>query len=144
MEKLSNWPLHPLLVHFPIGVWTCATLADIAMYIGFVPSQFIQATYYALWFANLGAFVTVLAGFWDWASNKFTKEAQSVLYKHIIFASTAFVLYLAASLIRSNGVQANIQTLEIVLEVAGLLALLLAGHLGGTLVFQHQIATKKP
>lgn len=126
-------PLHPALVHLPLGGWMVAALLD------FLPGdaapenreQTERAADLALLLATLGAVPTIAAGWTDWSNTR--QQARRTGLIHGTLAETAFLLSGASLLARHKGKRG----LGKALSGAGLGAALVAGLLGGQLVYGH-------
>lgn len=126
-------PLHPALVHLPLGGWMVAGLLD--FWPGGDPGERAgreRAADLALLFGTLGAVPTVAAGWTDW-SNVRRGPARREGLLHGLLAETAFTLCAASLLARKGGRRG----LGKALSGAGLGAALLAGTVGGNLVYGH-------
>ena len=123
-------PLHPALVHLPLGGWMVAALLD------FMPGgdeQTERAADLALLLATIGAVPTIAAGWTDWSNTR--RQARRTGLIHGTLGETAFLLSGASLLARHKGKR----TLGKALSGAGLGAALVAGLLGGQLVYGHGI-----
>lgn len=122
-------PLHPALVHLPLGGWMVAGLLD--FWPGGGPER-ERAADLALLLGTVGAVPTIAAGWTDWSNVRPGKARREGLL-HGLLAETAFLLSTASLLAR----QRRKRTLGRALSGAGLGAALLAGTIGGNLVYGH-------
>src|SRR5437763_10089527 len=85
--KPLHHPLHPLLVHFPIGLFFFSFALDIAhLILGSAPALVVGA-FYSMAFGIIGALIAALPGLADYSeirsghrSEEHTSELQSPMY----------------------------------------------------------------
>lgn len=133
-------PLHPALVHFPVACWTLATATDFAsLWLGEAAWQ---------WSAGLLtvgcalALLAMLAGLVEMAR---VPEGAALrdAYLHMGAMLTALTLYGTRLLLRLDGLQPLApDTLALLLDGAGFIALAVGGWLGGRLVYGHGVGQR--
>ena len=125
-------PLHPAVVHFPLGLLLSATAADLARLAGLTGDSHIAAVLMAGGLAM--GLVAMAAGMVD-----FTKlDAAVVPYalQHMGAVGTAWLGYAIALYLRRDALSgADASTASLVLSIASALILSLGGWLGGRLVY---------
>jgi nitrite reductase/ring-hydroxylating ferredoxin subunit/uncharacterized membrane protein len=130
---LLGHPLHPAITDIPIGAWTLTVILDIIWLIS--PGANAWAARGALvalivgLIAALGALITGMA---DW-SDTYGAERTVGLY-HGLLNTLAFILYLISFIVRLVAPSSE-SIIATVLGFIGFIALLIAGFLGGDLVF---------
>lgn len=121
-------PLHPILIHLPLGGWIIAGLLD------FLPGQTAQseqAADRALLLGTVGAVGAIAAGWTDWSNTR--GEARRTGLIHGTLNETAFTLNIASLWARKRGHRRLGKALSgTALGLAGL-----GGFLGGQLVYRH-------
>lgn len=121
-------PLHPILIHLPLGGWIVAGLLD------FLPGQSReneQAADRALLLGTVGAVGAIAAGWTDWSNTR--GEARRTGLLHGSLNEVAFTLNLASLWARRRGKRALGKALSgTALALAGV-----SGFLGGQLVYRH-------
>jgi nitrite reductase/ring-hydroxylating ferredoxin subunit/uncharacterized membrane protein len=134
--SFKGHPIHPILVAFPIALFTCTLLADVAGLI--MPSDILLQTGLIL---NAGgivfALIAAIPGFIDYlftvppASSAKTRAA-----KHGLINITVVILFSI-----SLALKFRIASPAIIIgvELAGFILLCIAGFMGGTLVYRNQI-----
>ncbi|WP_069803500.1 Rieske 2Fe-2S domain-containing protein [Thermogemmatispora onikobensis] len=126
-------PLHPAITDIPIGAWTLTAILDIIWLVA--PTSNSWAARGALvgsivgLIAALGALFTGLA---DW-SDTYGAE-RTVGFYHGLLNTAAFLLYLVSFILRLLS-PLNESTAAAVLSFIGFVAILVAGYLGGDMVF---------
>jgi uncharacterized membrane protein len=148
--RIAGHPIHPMLVAFPIAFYT-ATAAALIAYL---------ATQEAFWFrlaliANIAGLVTaviaVIPGAIDLFSLPAGSRARATGVKHaganvlsnVLFAITAIVLYRTwTQRVPTDEAYVLDVTLPLVLSVVGLLAMMVGGWLGWTMVQTHHVGIR--
>lgn len=116
-------PLHPLLTHIPIGMWSAAAVVDLTPSGGPAASGLIAT--------GCAAYVpTVLAGWADWS--ELDDSQQRVGLVHATAAGGAFACYVGSLAARARGNRLHGR----LWSVAGLGFVTIAGYLGGHLSYR--------
>lgn len=130
-------PLHPALVHFPVACWSLAVVADFA----------------SLWFGETAwqwsggllavgctiALAAMLAGLMELPRVP-EGPAMRDTYLHMSVMLIAFALFTTRLLLRLDQLQPLApDTVSLLLDAGGFLALAVGGWLGGRLVYGHGI-----
>lgn len=126
-EALGH-PLHPALVHLPLGGWMVAGVLDL-----FGGKEGERAADTALLLATVGAVPSVAAGWTDWSSLRGQPRRTGVV--HGLMEESAFVLNAASLLARKKGKRG----LGKMLSGTALALALAGGILGGELVYGHRV-----
>ncbi len=143
--KLFGHPIHPMLVGFPVTLYT-ATLVAYLVY---------AATGDAFWFrvglaANVAgvvmALVTAIPGFLDWAIGvPSDTAAKGTGLRHMLLNVTALIVFAVNAWLHSgywgNPARPDV-TLAIILAVIGIGITLVAGWLGWNLVQKHHVGVE--
>ena len=122
-------PVHPLLVHVPLGGWVIAAALDHLP--AKAPGGNDHAADLALTLGTLGAVPTIATGWLDWSNTR--GEARRSGLIHGALNETAFLLNVGSLLARRRGQRGLGKALSgaaLGLAVAG-------GFLGGELVYRH-------
>lgn len=126
-------PLHPVLVHLPLGGWMAAAALD---YWPGGNEDTEKAADLALLLATVGAVPTVAAGWTDWAELRGQPRRTGVV--HGLMEETAFFLNAGSVVARRKGKRG----LGKLLSGVGLGFALAGGMLGGQLVYEHGVGVK--
>ncbi len=126
--------LHPLLVHFPIGLLLFGVLAEIARQVRPGAHYEVIVTW-SLFFGTLGALASVGTGWWN-ADVSGYSDAKVFLHRWsgvsvLILGALAWVLQMR--LLRHDSVRNRLIFWLVLLFVA--IAVSIAGHTGGELVY---------
>lgn len=132
---MAAHPVHPALVHFPLGLLLTATIADLAGVAGLSPEP-----RFAAWLIAAGliaALPTIAAGLYDFRKLDEVQAAHAV--RHMGAVATAWLGYGVALYLRREGLSASVApSLASVAVSAGSGAVLvLGGWLGGELVYRY-------
>jgi len=132
-------PLHVALVHFPIGLLTLGTLADVASRIADVPG-IVRVAGWLLGFGLGAAGIAAVVGFVDWWDIRADHAAKRLGIYHLAANLSAVAAYAASALVRRPDLDAAATPgLALALSVAGFALLGAGGYLGGHLVYQEGI-----
>jgi uncharacterized membrane protein len=128
-------PIHPALVHFPLGLLLTATIVDLAYWAGFWPEP-----QFAVWLMAAGliaALPTMAAGLYDFA--KLDQAVVPHALRHMGAMALAWLGYAVALYLRRDGISAAVEpsAASLAASVASALVLSLGGWLGGELVYRY-------
>ncbi|WP_052751095.1 DUF2231 domain-containing protein [Deinococcus soli (ex Cha et al. 2016)] len=122
-------PLHPVLVHLPLGGWVVVAALDHLP--APEPGAYDRAADAALLLSTLGAVGTIGTGWLDWANTR--GEARRTGLIHGALNEVAFFLNVGSLLARRRGRRG----LGRLLSGVGLGLAVAGGFLGGELVYRH-------
>jgi uncharacterized membrane protein len=132
--RLFGHPAHPMLVHFPIALWSLGTLCDGLTVAG------IEAAWPIGWLCLAGGSAAALpamaVGLIDYGALKET--AVPTATRHMTLMSLAWLTYLAALVLRSDGLTAETAPDRAAMAVglAGFGLLAVGAWHGGQLVYR--------
>ena len=127
-------PIHPILVHIPVGAWTAAAIMDLFC-------RHWSAWYAADWAILIGLIVAIpawISGLNDWLAYD-SMPVRRIGFAHMSLSSLAFVLYAISSMFRAG----NHVILGLFMGYLGFATLLLTGYLGGTMVYQMRVGVNR-
>ncbi len=142
--RLFGHPIHPMLVHFPVALWTIAAAAYVAS-----AAAVIDAAATVAKFANgaglIMALLAMLAGLLELRTIDSRSEAMRVATWHMMTMATVWVFFLAALMLSTAaGLDpATAPLAAAVCAVAGFLLMGVGGWLGGRLVYQFGVAVQE-
>ncbi|MGH1417939.1 MAG: DUF2231 domain-containing protein [Hyphomicrobiaceae bacterium] len=133
--RIGRHPLHPMLVHFPIALWSLSTICDIGALLGTW-----KLWNYACSFLVLGlvmALPAMAVGFFDLARLK--KSARQDGDRHMLLMCAAWVSYFAALGMRleNKAMVTEPQAVAIAFGGVGFCLMAFGGWYGGKLVYHH-------
>lgn len=133
--KLLGHPLHPMLVVYPLGLWSTAVILDL-IFMGNGNRALPIASYWMIAAGLIGAVLAAVVGFLEWAAIPNNSRAKSIGLWHGLGNLFIAVLFAGSWWLRS-GVDDNVPgTTAFVLSLVGFGLALVTGWLGGELVYR--------
>ena len=136
--RLGGHPIHPMLVHFPVALWTLAIVADSG---GMVTGEawWWQASFGCQALGVLAATVAMAAGLLDYATLARDHAAQATAVAHMLVMSTAWLAFLASLALRGLPDGAPPPLAAMLTAAVGFVAMAIGGWLGGRLVYRFAV-----
>src|SRR5213078_574419 len=139
--KPLRHPIHPMLVHFPIGFFILSLLLDLATFLFPAAPLLLRASFYAILFGVVAALLAAVPGFVDYSDIRNDHPAKRVATAHMTLNLIVVAVYgINLGLRSSSLVGARISLGPLVLSLAGIGLLSASGYLGGKLVYDEGIA----
>jgi len=138
--KPLRHPLHPFLVHFPIGLFILSLLLDLVS-LGFpsVPNL-VRDAFYAMLIGIIGALVAAVPGFVDYTDIRNDHPGKRTATAHLTLNLIVVGLYGINLGIRSSTLNAlRTPAGPVILSLVGIALLSVSGYLGGRLVYDEGI-----
>jgi nitrite reductase/ring-hydroxylating ferredoxin subunit/uncharacterized membrane protein len=138
--KFFQYPLHTMLVHFPIGLFSLSFLLDLIAWL--LPpanaSALRSGAFYTL-AAGIGmALLAAIPGLADWTTIRADHPGKKTATIHLLLNLAAVGFYLLNFFLRLGSLQVPTPSIfPFLLSVIGLGLLSLSGYLGGQLVYEH-------
>jgi len=126
-------PIHPMLVVFPLGLFTTAVIFDLVFLLG-DNETFSQVGFWNITAGVIGAILAALAGVVDWTGIPARTRAKSVGLLHGGLNSAALVLFVIAWIVRLDRSGHAPPVAVFVLQVVALVVASGAAWFGGELV----------
>lgn len=142
--SIGGHPVHPMLIPFPLALWTTSFLTDVLFYFRrstSLPliSKFLLAA------GCLGAIAAAIPGIIDWMSIKH-KDVKKIANWHARLNVIALLIFAASLYLRMNsgGVALVGYSLKIpfLLSFVGVILIAISGWLGGSMSFEHGVGVK--
>jgi uncharacterized membrane protein len=132
---MAAHPVHPALVHFPLGLLLTATIADLAGVAGLWPEP-----RFAAWLMAAGivaALPTIAAGLYDFRKLDENQAAHAI--RHMGAVALAWLGYGVALYLRREGLSASVapSLASVAVSVTSGAVLVFGGWLGGELVYRY-------
>jgi nitrite reductase/ring-hydroxylating ferredoxin subunit/uncharacterized membrane protein len=138
--KPFRHPLHPALVHFPIGLFILSLILDLASYLWDTSNVVARASFYAMALGLVGALLAALAGFADWSDIRMDHPAKKTANIHMTLNLTATALFGVNWLLRMGQPDLTATPfIPLLLSFVGVGIILVSGYLGGTMVYDDGI-----
>ena len=141
--RLFGHPVHPMLVHFPIALWTVAVAAYVVS-----AAEVSELADIIARFGNIGgltmSMLAMVAGLLELGSIDSQSEAMRVATWHMMIMATAWVCFLLALLVSiSAGLDhAAAQMSAAACALVGFVLMGVGGWYGGRLVYEFGVAVK--
>lgn len=128
--KWLSHPLHPIMVHVPIGCWTAAAILDLC-------SSSVSARIASAWAIGIGLLIAVpaiLTGLADWSPYRDT-AIRRIGFVHMSANVLAVCFYLVSDIVRAGvGI-----FWPLFFGYLGFACLLVSGYLGGVMVYEKRV-----
>jgi uncharacterized membrane protein/nitrite reductase/ring-hydroxylating ferredoxin subunit len=135
---IQSHPLHPMLVAFPLALWTVSLIFDLLGHALHNPALWATA-FYAIIAGIIGAAFAAVPGIIDWISIVPPQSsAKKTGFIHGAVNSLVLVLFIVEAIRRGAAVTPP-DRVSIAISVVSVLLLSYSGWLGGTLVYRNQI-----
>src|SRR5437764_7449351 len=133
--KPLRHPLHPMLVHFPIGLFLLSLLLDLASLALPSAPDLVRDSFYAMLLGVITALVAAVPGFVDYTDIRSDHPAKRTATAHLTLNLIVVALYGINLGVRSSSlVDPKIQMVPLILSFIAITLLSVSGYLGGRLV----------
>lgn len=142
--RFMKHPLHPILVHLPVGLWTASLISDIA-FLASGNSNFAVVSYYTILFGIVGAVLAVITGVAEYVAIPNDTKAKRIAATHMtlnIFVTLLYGVNFLARRSLEGGVPSLVTGGEFILSIFSVIVLGISGFLGGLLVYNYGIGFK--
>ena len=142
--SIGGHPVHPMLIPFPLALWTTSFLTDVLFYfrrgVGLsLIAKFLLAA------GCLGAIAAAIPGIIDWMSIKH-KEVKKIANWHARLNIIALLIFAASLYLRMNSGGAALVghglKIPFLLSFVGVILITISGWLGGAMSFEHGVGVK--
>ena len=138
--KPLRHPIHPMLVHFPIGLFFLSLLLDVASFVFSGASNLVLASFYAISLGVVVALVAAVPGFVDYSDIRNDHPGKRTATAHMTLNLIVVALYAINLAVRfSADVDLRVHPSAFVLSLVGVTLLSISGYLGGRLVYDDGI-----
>ena len=149
--QIAGHPLHPMVVAFPIGLYTTAVVCDVVYLLLRDPFWFRMA-YWAIVFGLLMHVVAALTGLPDFLmlmrerpDRPGIKEAQRAGSTHLVFGVGLLVVQGLNLAVRHSGEPSGTSVaMPLIVNLIGLALVRVQGWYGGELEYRHFIGIDAP
>jgi nitrite reductase/ring-hydroxylating ferredoxin subunit/uncharacterized membrane protein len=139
--KLFGYPLHPMVVHFPIALFVLTVLIDGAAILLNAGNALVRAGYYTLIGGTVMALIAVTAGLVDYFDIRSDHPAKKTATTHMLLNLTVTGIAMVNVFLRSRSLNADVPPILVVaLSAASVAIVMVSGYLGGKMVYEDGIA----
>jgi uncharacterized membrane protein len=139
--KWLGHPLHPALVHVPLGLWLIAAILDVLIVSDIAASVLTRLSFYCVIGGLIGAFFAVPTGVADWAPIKKDKPAWKLGLAHMLLNLVAIFIWAANFGLRLNTLgEPGLGGPILVTSLLGAGLLLVSGYIGSLMVFDQGVS----
>ena len=143
--SIAGHPLHPILVAFPIGLWTFGFVADL-VYL-FLSSNYAwkETAFFCIGGGLIGAVVAAAPWLVDYAGITGKGRLKKIAVAHLILNVGALAIFGASFALRWGEQAAQTSSLlPVALAGFGVLFITVAGWYGGEMVYKYKMAVSEP
>jgi uncharacterized membrane protein len=137
--KWLGHPLHPAIVHVPVGAWWCAAAIDVFRRHATPASTAPVIALYCVVAGLVAAAAAVPTGVAEWTPIKKERPAWKLGLYHMALNLLAALVWAANLGLRWNALHTAepITNAVMITSVAGALLVLISGYIGTLMVFDH-------
>ena len=138
--RLAGHPVHPPTVHFPVALWTTATVCD-ALALGLGGGIWWNFSFFCLGAGTVAVLPTLVTGLLESTAVEEGGRAERVLGRHVLTVLGASGAYLGCLLLRvgERAPEGWRLPASVGLSVVGMTLLAIGGWFGAELVYRHGI-----
>lgn len=140
--KWLGHPLHPALVHLPIGAWIAACVLDVTGWFGWTGAGPARLALYLVAAGLLTALLAVPPGIADWIEIKKEKPAWKLGLYHMSLNLLAAIIWAVNCGLRL-GADERVTAPVLITSAAGTLLVVVSGYLGSLMVFDHGVGVAR-
>jgi uncharacterized membrane protein len=130
--KPFRHPLHPMLVHFPIGLFILSLLLDLASFAFRSTPNLVRDSFYAMLIGIIAALIAAVPGFVDYTDIRSDHPGKRTATAHLTLNLIVVGLYGINLGVRSSTLDAfKTPVGPLILSLVGIALLSVSGYLGG-------------
>ncbi len=134
-------PLHPLLVHFPIGLFALSFLLDLGSFLAPQNSGLLRGAFWCMLLGIVTSLVAAVAGFADYVDIRRDRPGRSVATTHMILNLLMVGVYAVNAGMRLPLPETGKTPAgPLILSLVGIALLSISGYLGGHMIYADGIA----
>ena len=137
---IAGHPVHPMLIAFPLALWTTSFAVDVLFYFVRHPTLLVIAKFMVA-AGCIGALLAAIPGFIDWLAIR-NGEVKKVANWHARLNVAALVVFAISFVLRTGSYSELVGrrlTIPFLLSLVGVILITISGWLGGELVFRYGI-----
>jgi nitrite reductase/ring-hydroxylating ferredoxin subunit/uncharacterized membrane protein len=134
-------PLHPMLVHLPVGLFTLSLVLDLISLIKYDGTPFVRAAFYTMALGELAALLAAVPGLADYTDIRADRPARRTATWHMVLNITVVVIYALDLWLRRGALdQPHVRPLPLVSSILAFCIVGVSGYLGGRLIYDEGIS----
>jgi uncharacterized membrane protein len=143
--SFAGAPIHPMLVHYPIALWTTSVITDLIFYFN-RNNSLILISKFLIAAGIIGAILAALPGLIDWLTitDPVAKKTGNL---HLILNVIALILFCVSLYLRMKNYGATLVGFHLkipfLVSVVGWLLMAISASFGGKLVYEHRMGVKE-
>ena len=143
--SFGGGPIHPMLVHYPIALWTTSVITDVIFYFQ-RNSSLVLISKFLIAAGIVGALLAAIPGLIDWLTitDPVVKKTGTL---HLVLNVSALFLFGLSLYFRMNSYGAPSVGYHLkvpfVISVVGWVDMAIAASLGGKLVYKHRMGVEE-
>ncbi len=143
--SFAGEPIHPMLVHYPIALWTTSVITDLIFYFN-RNNSLILISKFLIAAGIIGAILAALPGLIDWLTitDPVAKKTGNL---HLILNVIALILFCVSLYLRMKNYGATLVGFHLkipfLVSVVGWLLMAISASFGGKLVYEHRMGVKE-
>ena len=138
--SIGGPPINPMLIAFPIGLWSTSFATDVVYYFWRGPSL-VLISKFLLAAGCLGALAAAVPGIIDWLSIK-DEEVKRIANWHARLNIIALIVFALSLYLRMrtgrHWVNSHLR-IPVLLSLLGMILISISGWLGGELAYKHGV-----
>jgi nitrite reductase/ring-hydroxylating ferredoxin subunit/uncharacterized membrane protein len=139
--KPFRHPLHPFLVHFPVGLFVLSLVLDLASLAAPGVPALVPGAFYTMLLGVLTALMAAIPGFVDYSEIRRDRPGKRVATAHMILNLLMVAVYGVNLGMRALLLEASpTPSTPLVLSAIGVSLLTVSGYLGGHLIYAEGIS----
>src|SRR5438876_2784263 len=139
--KPLRHPIHPMLIHFPIGFLVLSFLLDLVSLAFPEVPNLVRGSCYAMLLGIITALLAAVPGFVDYSDIRRDHPGKATATRHMILNLMVVAIYGINLWVRSSALSdPKISLAPLLLSIIGIGLLSVSGYLGGRLVYDEGIA----
>lgn len=143
--KWLGHPLHPAIVHVPVGAWTAACLLDGCIRLGASHPTLPRVALYSVVFGLLATLFAVPTGLAEWTAIKKEKPAWRLGLYHLLLNAGAAIVWAGNVGLRLSALETTdpISNAVLLTSLVGTALLFWGAYLGHLMAFDHGIGVAR-
>lgn len=134
-------PLHPLLIHFPIALFTLTLILDVGSFVREDGAPLVKSAFAALCAGVLTALLAAAAGFADYSDIRSDHPARKTATWHMALNLAAVLLYAVSVALRWGSLDAeHTPVFAFLVSLLATATIGVSGYLGGHIVYNDGVA----